>query len=109
LVLKSRDQTAESEEPPKTNVQRAESRRNKKAAWEPGRGEPLGVRVPREINLRLKRLDYLLAERGVDTSKAELVHMCLAQLPRDPDDALVKRLLAFQAGVRGKSTSGGDD
>ncbi len=70
------------------------------------RTEKLNVRVPRGLNVRFKKLEYLFAERGIDTNKAELVHMWLAQLPDQVTDEFVQKLSAFRKAVQGTSRAG---
>jgi hypothetical protein len=64
------------------------------------RTEKLNVRVPRGLNVRFKKLEYLFAERGIDTNKAELVHMWLAQLPDQVTEELVQKLTAFRTAIQ---------
>jgi hypothetical protein len=70
------------------------------------RTEKLNVRVPRGLNVRFKKLEYLFAERGIDTNKAELVHMWLAQLPDQVTDDLVQKLSAFRKAVQAPAALG---
>jgi hypothetical protein len=79
----------------------AEPRRRTKA--DPLRVEQLNVRVPRRVNVLLKRIDYLCADRGVDTNKQELVQFWLSQLPVDMTDDFIENLLSFQEAEGGSA------
>ncbi len=73
-----------------------EHRRRREAKVDPHTLEQLNVRVRRRVNVLLKKLDYLCAERGVDTNKQELVQFWLSQLPSEVTDDLIDRLVAFK-------------
>lgn len=67
--------------------------------------EQLNVRVQRRVNVLLKKLDYLCADRGIDTNKQELVQFWLSQLPTEVSDDFVRRLAGFQQSERSRVES----
>jgi hypothetical protein len=58
--------------------------------------EPLGVRVPHAINVRLAKLEYELLTRNIRAKKNALVEMVLSELPEQVDAGFVEKVLAFQ-------------